>query len=160
MAPPPTQTNQSPAQVKNEQFDANILVASTTVVAVIWLIIGGVAHGREDPQASPPVWAIVHLLSLVHLAVAATAIVFIDFGWPGRGTQLFTSGMAGFGIVACTIATQATSISPKAIFWSLSGFYAGCLVEHLARPFASLSDYLNDAASANLARAQPAVRSG
>lgn len=116
-------------------------IGLASVAIAGWLVIAGVAFSSEC-QNSESAQIIVLLSMLVQFFVFVALKVFIDFGWPNRGTQLFAAGMVGFGLASFYVLSLSSLSGIRAWLCSISGIYAGWIFEMVVGAMARLEEYL------------------
>ncbi|KAL9945965.1 hypothetical protein D7B24_004778 [Verticillium nonalfalfae] len=105
---------------------------SLSVSTGIWLAVGGIGHCPWTPDWSQSLEVPSVLLIITHFLALVSAAGCAAEAWPGHVAPFFSAAVVGFGL-----ATSWVFLSPtrphvfQGLFWSLSGLYAGLLVERL-----------------------------
>lgn len=144
MALPPSQKKQPLATSVHKPLASSSVVACSTFAVAMWLVLGLIARGSEEFQASDDANMLVSFAFVTQVLACFVAIGIVCSRSLGRGAQIFAAAMAGFGISTCTVVSRDVK-GTAVVFYALSGIYVGWLVELIARPCASLTEYLNRA---------------
>lgn len=140
----------SPHGQQKRTYDSSQTIAWGAVSIATSLLLSGIAHTHTSLQTDSLVWLLLIPLFLGQLMAVVGTTTSIENGWPGRGMQIFASGMVGLGLgVACVSWYRLSDSFLGFVTWGLAGMHMGWLCECLTGAFGTLAAYLNTHAPVN-----------
>lgn len=130
-------------QERKMTAERSLIFALVAAVIAAWLIAGGVAHSSDQFRGAGLDIVLFGFCISAQLFVTCIILTLMEVQSSSRGLHVCAVSIVCLGVASFCLIVFSSLSSMQMLFWSLSGMYAGCLLETLTGASAALASYTN-----------------